>query len=142
MKSRMFALATTALGAIALAGPAVAQNVPAQFVVSGAAAEKIQDFTTINLATAQRIAEACEQIAEQVASISITIWDNDGNEVYMDRMDGQDYINILTAEQKARTALADRASSRLRLNQALRDPCRTSFDRISWANSPIPGGYP
>jgi hypothetical protein len=43
MKSRMLALATTALGAIALAGAAAAQNVPAQFVVSGAAAEKAFD---------------------------------------------------------------------------------------------------
>ena len=30
-----------------------AQNVPSQFVVSGKAAEQIQDFTTINLATAE-----------------------------------------------------------------------------------------
>src|SRR5579872_4579640 len=48
-------------GAIALGGVAFAQNVPEQFVVSGKAAEKIQDFSTINVATAQRIAESCEK---------------------------------------------------------------------------------
>jgi glc operon protein GlcG len=141
MKTRMLAL-TLVAGAIALPGAAPAQNVPAQFVVSGAAAEKIQDFTTINLATAQRVAEACEQIAEQVAPISITVWDNDGNEVYMDRMDGQDYINILTAEQKARTALADRASSKLRLNRALRDPMQEELRSYQLGEFPNSGGLP
>ena len=48
---------------LALCGVALAQNVPEQFVVSGKAAEKIQDFTTINLATAERIANTCEQAA-------------------------------------------------------------------------------
>ena len=50
-------------GTIALGGAAFAQNVPEQFVVSGKAAEQIQDFTTINLATAERIAESCEKAA-------------------------------------------------------------------------------
>ena len=48
---------------LALGATVSAQNVPAQFVVSGKAAEQIQDFTTINLATAERIAETCEKLA-------------------------------------------------------------------------------
>ena len=48
-------LGLLAAAAIALSGVAGAQNLPTQFVVSGKAAEKIVDFTTINLATAQRI---------------------------------------------------------------------------------------
>src|SRR5262245_26833847 len=52
-------------GAIALGSVALAQSVPPQFVVSGKAAEQIQDFTTINLATAQGIAEACQKLAAE-----------------------------------------------------------------------------
>jgi uncharacterized protein GlcG (DUF336 family) len=100
-----------------------AQSVPEQFVVSGKAAEQLQDFTTINLATAERIAEICikEAIAQKVA-ITIMILDNDGNHVYQDRMDGQGYLNIVTAEMKARTALETREPSKVRMNRSLQDP--------------------
>ena len=104
-------------GFVALAGVALAQNVPEQFVVSGKAAEKIQDFTTINLATAERIAEVCEKAAiAQGVQISIMVLDNDGNHVYMDRMDGQGYLNIITADMKARTALMRSRSSRRKMS--------------------------
>jgi uncharacterized protein GlcG (DUF336 family) len=71
----------------------------------------------INLATAQRIAEACENFArKQNVGISIYILDNEGNHVYMHRMDGQGYVSIVTAEMKARTAvLTHIASSRIRI---------------------------
>src|ERR1700674_4099082 len=109
--------------AIAQGGVALAQNVPEQFVVSGKAAEKIQDFTTINLATAERIADACEKAATaQGVQISIMVLDNDGNHVYMDRMDGLGYLNIVTADMKARTALLDRAPSKLRMNRVNENP--------------------
>ena len=100
-----------------------AQQVPEQFVVSGKAAEQLQDFTSINLATAQRIAEICirEAIAQKV-QITIMILDNDGNHVYSDRMDGQGYLNIVTAEMKARTALETREPSKVRMNRSLQDP--------------------
>ena len=76
--------------AIALGSVAFAQNVPEQFIVTGKAAEKIQDFTTINAATAQRIAESCEKAATaQGVQISIIVLDKDGNHVYFDLMDGQ-----------------------------------------------------
>jgi len=125
MKLRLVGLGLAAAGAIALGGVAFAQNVPEQFVVSGKAAEKIQDFTTINLATAERIADACEKAAAaEGVQISIMVLDNDGNHVYMDRMDGQGYLNIVTAEMKARTALADRQPSKLRMNTVIEDPTR------------------
>src|SRR5579864_7811288 len=102
---------------------ALAQNVPGQFVVSGKAAEQIQDFTTINLATAQRIADACEKaaIAENVG-ISVMVLDKDGNHVYMDRMDGQGYLNIVTADMKARTALMGREPSKALMNRVIENP--------------------
>src|SRR5271170_3303045 len=98
-------------------GVALAQTVPEQFVVSGKAAEKIQDFTTINLATAERIADVCEKAASaEGVQISIMVLDNDGNHVYMDRMDGQGYLNIVTAEMKARSALISRGPSKSLMN--------------------------
>ena len=125
MKLRMAGLALTAVGAVAFSSAAIAQTASEQFVVSGKAAEKIQDFTTINLATAERIAKVCEDAAAaEGVQISIMVLDNDGNHVYFDRMDGQGYLNIVTAEMKARTALADRQSSKVRMNQVIEDPTR------------------
>src|SRR6202023_1909969 len=125
MKLRIVGLGLAAAGVIALGSVAFAQSVPEQFVVSGKAAEKIQDFSTINLATAQRIAEACEKAAtDQGVQISIMVLDNDGNHVYMDRMDGQGYLNIITADMKARTALMNRSPSKLVMNRAIEDPTR------------------
>src|SRR5258708_38588552 len=42
----------------------------------------------------------------------------------MDRMDGQGYLNIITADMKARTALALRAPSKTLMNAAIQDPTR------------------
>jgi glc operon protein GlcG len=123
MKLRIVDLGLAVTGAIALSGLALAQNVPEQFVVSGKAAEKIQDFTTINLATAERLAGACEKAAAaEGVQISIMVLDNDGNHVYMDRMDGQGYLNIITADMKARTALMDRQPSKVGMNRVIEDP--------------------
>src|SRR5215510_12899506 len=63
---------------LAFTGTGFAQNLSSQFVIGGETARKIHDFTTINLATAERIAETCERLAraENVA-ISIYVLDND-----------------------------------------------------------------
>ena len=125
MKLRILRLGFAVGGAIALGAMVSAQIVPEQFVVSGKAAEKIQDFTTINLATAERIANACETAAAaQGVEISIMLLDNDGNHVYMDRMDGQGYLNIVTAEMKARTALMRREPSKNLMNRVVQDPAQ------------------
>src|SRR3974390_2623806 len=129
-------------GAIAFVGTASAQSVPEQFVVSGKAAEQIQDFTTINLATAERIANTCEQAATaENVQISVMVLDNDGNHVYMDRMDGQGYLNIITADMKARTALMLRSPSKLLMNRVNEDPSlEPQFNQLGeFANS---GGLP
>src|SRR5690348_6675413 len=123
MKLSVIGLGLAAAAALTVSGAAFGQNVPEQFVVSGKTAEKIQDFTTINLATAERIAEACEQAAAaENVQISIMLLDNDGNHVYMDRMDGQGYLNIVTAEMKARTALMLRSPSKLLMNRVIENP--------------------
>ena len=122
---------------------ATARNIlPEQFVVSGKAAEKIQDFTTINLATAERIADACEKAAAaQGVQISIMVLDNDGNHVYMDRMDGQGYLNIVTAEMKARTALLRREPSKNRMNRVIEDPTQ-ELQQIQLGYFANSGGLP
>jgi uncharacterized protein GlcG (DUF336 family) len=128
--------------AIAPGGAAFAQNVPQQFVVTGKAAEQIQDFTTINLATAERIADSCEKAATaQGVEISIMVLDKGGNHVYMDRMDGQGYLNIITADMKARTALLGREPSKNRMNRDIQDPSHEFEDMHLglFANS---GGLP
>ncbi|MBV9505832.1 MAG: heme-binding protein [Acidobacteriia bacterium] len=122
---RIGAVLLAASAAITVGSPLFAQNVPGQFVVSGKVAEKIQDFTTINLATAERIADVCERAAAaEGVQISIMVLDKDGNHVYMDRMDGQGYLNIVTAEMKARTALMLRAPSKTLMNNVTQDPTR------------------
>jgi glc operon protein GlcG len=139
MKLRMLGLFIIPM---AFSGDAAAQSVPAQFVVSGAAAEKIQDFTTINLATAERLAGSCEKAAAaEGVGISIMVLDNDGNHVYMDRMDGQGYLNIITAEMKARTALMLRAPSKTLMNNVVEDPTRET-QYIQLNEFPNSGGLP
>jgi uncharacterized protein GlcG (DUF336 family) len=131
-----------ALLALALGSEALAQNVPAQFVVSGKAAEQIHDFTTINLTTAERIAETCERLAAaEGVAISVMVLDNDGNHVYMDRMDGQGYLNIVTAEMKARTALQGREPSKTRMNRVIEDP-NQEFQQIQLGFFTNSGGLP
>src|SRR5579871_537152 len=72
---------------------AAAQNVPAEYVVRGANAEKLHDFTTINLATAENLRLAYESEAAVFnRQISIIVIDNYGKQFYMDRLDGQGYI--------------------------------------------------
>ena len=124
-----WALGLAAAGVLVLYGVALAQNVPAEFVVTGKAAEQIQDFTTINLATAQRIADACVKAAtDQGVQVSVSVLDKEGNQVYMERMDGQGHLNIITADFKARTALLGRQASKSRMNRALQDPEQEFLD--------------
>src|SRR5207245_804304 len=117
---KRFHVAALVFAVLALAATASAQSSTSQFVVGGETAKKIHDFGTINLATAERIAEKCEDLArKEGVAVSIYILDNEGNHVYMHRMDGQGYLNIVTAEMKARTALLTRARSKARMNQVL-----------------------
>jgi glc operon protein GlcG len=146
MKLRILALrlGLAAAAAMICAGGALAQGVPEQFVVSGKAAEKIQDFTTINLATAERLAEMCEGFVKARGGSnghSIMILDNDGNQVYSDRMDGQGYQNIVTAEFKARTTLMKRAPSKSVMNSVERDE-NIELQTYQLGFYPVSGGLP
>jgi uncharacterized protein GlcG (DUF336 family) len=127
---------------LAFAVTATAQNSLSQFVITGDTAKKIHDTTTINLATAERITEACERLAaKEGVGISVYILDNAGNHVYMHRMDGQGYLNIVTAEMKARTALMLRAPSKTRMNQVIQNP-DSELQQIQIGLFPNSGGLP
>ena len=142
MSLRTASLGLLAAAATLLAGALLAQNVPAQFVITGKNAEKIQDFSTINMATAERLATACEKAAsDQGVLISVMILDKDGNHVYMDRMDGQAYQNIITAEWKARTALLSREPSKISMNRMILDPS-SEFEDLQLGLFPNAGGLP
>ena len=143
MKLHIALLALAASGVAWFGSVARAQKVPQQFVVSGKAAEKIQDFTTINLATAERIVDACEEAATAHGggNHSLVILDKAGNHVYMDRMDGQGYINIVTAEYKARTALLVHEPSKAYANSLIGDPTQ-EFEDIQLGLYPVSGALP
>ncbi len=143
MNFSMVRLTLTAAIALAFGGVARAQKVPEQFVVSAKAAERIQDFTTINLATAERIAEVCEKAVtvQGGGQHSIMVLDKGGNHVYMDRMDGQGYLNIVTAEMKARTALMGHEPSKIYMNRLAHDPT-LEFEEIQLGFYPVAGGLP
>ncbi len=129
-------------GVFFLAGICAAQTPPSPFVISGETAKKIHDFTTINLATAEKIAESCERLAaKENVGISVYILDNDGNHVYMHRMDGQGYLNIVTAEMKARTALMGREASKTRMNRVIQNP-DSELQLIQLGFFPNSGGLP
>jgi glc operon protein GlcG len=108
--------------ASSFAGVAYAQGPASGFVVSGAAADAILDSTTINLATAKAIGDACVRLAgEEGVGISVYVLDPDGNHVYIHRTDGQVWTNVATAEMKAITAQKLRGSSKALMNEAIRD---------------------
>jgi len=139
---KRFHVAGVLWAVLAVAATGSAQNLPSQFVISGETAKKIHDFTTINLATAERLAETCEGLArKEGVAISVYILDNDGNHVYMHRMDGQGYLNIVTAEMKARTALLTRAASKNRMNQVIQNP-DAELQQIQIGLFPNSGGLP
>src|SRR5437899_10440580 len=139
---KRFHVAALVFAVLALVATASAQSSTSQFVVGGETAKKIHDFGTINLATAERIAEKCEDLArKEGVAVSIYILDNEGNHVYMHRMDGQGYLNIITAEMKARTALMTRAPSKLLMNRVIQDPT-VELQQMQLGESANSGGLP
>ncbi|MEQ1581540.1 MAG: heme-binding protein [Steroidobacteraceae bacterium] len=119
-----------------------AQDVPRQFVVDVEAARKIHDSQTINLATAERLAETCQRMAvTQQVRHSIMVLDRAGTPVYFDRMDGQGYLNTFTAEMKARTALLTGQPSKRAMNAVSADPA-LEFENMQLGLYSNSGGLP
>jgi len=91
-------------------------ELPAQsiedFTISGEAARRALTSYEISVETAERVAKACvEWATEQDVLVSVVILSPGGNIVYAYRMDGQNPINVQTAQYKAETARYYRVSS-------------------------------
>jgi uncharacterized protein GlcG (DUF336 family) len=98
-------------------------QVPSQFVLSGKAADRLHDHVSINLATAQKLADACEAIARRNNSqVVVVVLDPQGLPVLLRRMDGEGWIQVNATEQKAMTALRTRAPSHVLTNRNVQDP--------------------
>lgn len=114
--------AVTVVAAATVVCTARAQDTSSEFVVSGDAAAATLDSGGINLDTARAIGRVCARLAEERGvAVSVYVLDNDGNHVYVHRMDGQVWTNVATAEMKARTAHRLRAPSKSLMNRATRN---------------------
>src|SRR6185503_5420565 len=68
-------------------------QVPEQFRLSGKGAARQHDYLSINLATAEKLAAACEDIAKKNNSqVVVVILDPQGLPVLLRRMDGEGHI--------------------------------------------------
>src|SRR5580704_15583405 len=113
-----------------------------KFVVRGDATKVLMEQNQINVATAEAISKACvDEANKQGVKVSIVIYDQFGEPVYMYRMDGQARIAIETAMMKAHTVINTRQPSKAVMNQVLsgRASELRQYSFGSFANS---GGLP
>jgi uncharacterized protein GlcG (DUF336 family) len=132
-----FATLTTAAGMI---GAALAAD-SSGFLVRGDAAKILLEQNTLNVATAEKIAQACvaEAVKEGVR-VSVAVLDQFGEPIYFYRMDGQGKQGIATAFLKAKTSLNTRQPSRAAANALARGA--SEFRQWSFENFPQGGGLP
>jgi uncharacterized protein GlcG (DUF336 family) len=138
MKVQMALLAATA---VVLAGAARADDSD-KFVVRGDATKVIMEQNQINVATAEAISRACvEEAVKQGVRVSIVIYDQFGEPVYMYRMDGQAKVAIETAMMKAHTVINTRQPSKATMNQVLSGRS-SELRQYSFGNFANSGGLP
>ena len=130
-----------AVAATALVGPSRAADGD-NFVIRGDATKTILEQNEINIATAEAIGKACvDEAVKQGVRVSIAIYDQFGEPVYMYRMDGQNKINIDTAMMKARTVLNTRQPSKATMNAVLQGRS-SELRQYSFGNFANSGGLP
>jgi glc operon protein GlcG len=130
-----------AAAAAAVAGTAVAGDND-KFLVRGDAAKVLMEENEINVATAEAIAKACvDEAVKQGVRVTVAIYDQFGEPVYIYRMDGQGKINVDTATMKARTVLNTRQPSKAVMNQVLSGRA-TELRQYSFGNFANSGGLP
>ena len=136
-------------GAIALAaaasvmiGAAVAADGD-QFLIRGDATKAMLEQNMLNVATAQKIAQACvaEAVKEGVR-VSVAILDQFGEPIYFYRMDGNGKQGIETAFLKAKTTLNTRQPSRAVANAIARNPGGEVRQVMQFGNFTQGGGLP
>ena len=132
----------SSIAGLTLFAGVVAAQLPEKFVISGRAAERLNDRISINADTARKLAMACEDIARQHNSQAvIVILDPYGQVVHQHRMDGIGYVSIIAAVNKAKTALRTRAPSVLLTNRQARDAF-TETHMLQYDLTVQEGGFP
>jgi glc operon protein GlcG len=130
-----------AAAAMAFVGPSRAVEGD-NFVIRGDATKTIMEQNEINIATAEAIGKACvDEAVKQGVKVSIAIYDQFGEPVYMYRMDGQPRIAVETAMMKARTVLNTRQPSKAAMNQVLSGRS-SELRQYSFGNFANSGGLP
>jgi glc operon protein GlcG len=130
-----------AAAAVVLVGVAHAADSD-KFVIRGDATKGIMEQNEINVATAEAIGKACvDEANKQGVKVSVAIYDQFGEPVYLYRMDGQGKINIDTAMMKARTVLNTRQPSKATMNQVLSGRA-SELRQYSFGNFANSGGLP
>jgi glc operon protein GlcG len=130
-----------AAAAVALGGASHAADSD-KFLVRGDAAKILMEENQINVATAEAVSKACvEEAVKQGVRVSIAIYDQFGEPVYIYRMDGQPKIAIDTAIMKARTVLNTRQPSKATMNQVLSGRA-SELRQYSFGNFANSGGLP
>jgi uncharacterized protein GlcG (DUF336 family) len=135
-----FGLVVTVTG-LALNGATYADDGD-KFVVRGDATKALMEQNQINVATAEAISKACvDEANKQGAKVSVVIYDQFGEPVYMYRMDGQARIAIETAMMKAHTVINTRQPSKAVMNQVLTGRS-SELRQYSFGNFANSGGLP
>jgi len=113
-----------------------------QFVIRGDATKTILEQDEINVATAEAVGKACiEEAVKQGVKVSVAIYDQFGEVVYLYRMDGQPKIAVETAMMKARTVLNTLRPSKATMNEVLSGRS-SEIRQTSRGNFPQAGGLP
>jgi glc operon protein GlcG len=130
-----------AAAATVMIGAAVAAEGD-QFLIRGDATKGMLEQNMLNIATAEKIAQACvAEATKQNVKVSIAIMDQFGEPIYFYRMDGQGKANIDTAFMKAKTVLNTRAPSKATMNQVLGGRS-SELRQYSFGNFANSGGLP
>jgi glc operon protein GlcG len=143
MKLYVGLLAAAAVAA--LVGPSIGPGQAAEsdkFLIRGDAAKVLMEANEINIATAEAIGKACvDEAVKQGVRVSIAIYDQFGEPVYMYRMDGQARVAVETAMMKAKTVLNTRQPSKATMNQVLQGRS-SELRQYSFGNFANSGGLP
>ena len=109
-----------------------------QFLIRGDAAKVMLDQNMLNVATAEKIAQACvAEARKEGVRVSVAVLDQFGEPIYVYRMDGQSKQGIETAFLKAKTT---RQPSRATANAVARGG--SEFRQWSFGNFAQGGGLP
>jgi uncharacterized protein GlcG (DUF336 family) len=121
--SKVLLSTCAAFALVASATAALAQRVPEEFTIGGEAAAALNDYISINSATARRLSDTCFEIIEResgATSATVVILNPYGLVVNQHSTDGQRYTSIKITENKAHTALHYRRPT-LSVNESLPD---------------------